>query len=241
MAFSAIPAAPSELGRFSDSAERSVVRVFRETTLGRLGIHDDRQETSLWITSRNADTYKNLFSVINLDQEEGPQFIESGGGLGGFLPDLLRRNTRIPPPIVIDPIEYAWVRLQLENLLLLPQVHALGEHIAVEIKTLIGRCDVYESAQVQHIALPLRQACKQFPNLVEQGDAVIDTYGGVTYESVEEAHDIPPIVHLFHLLKSDGRLYSTYPCARGFLKDWQKDKEYYLQCIADAECGVHSS
>ena len=236
MAFSAVQETFGELGQFHNPAERCRISIFKQTSHGRVGVEDERQTPALWITSRSAKTYKDFFSKVHLVDEVGPQFIEAGAGLGGFLPDLVHRRELHPPPIVIDPIDYAWVHAQLEAVLGLDAVQLLGEEIKREIQEVIERCVFYRSSLVRHIRLPLHEALRQYgKSLKEKGDAIIDVYGGGTYEEVDRVNDLPSITNICRLVKPDGRLYSSHANAREFLEEWRGDKGYYLSLVESAE------
>jgi hypothetical protein len=242
MPFISVEPKENELGRFENASQQCCIRVFKDTGHGRLGIHDDRYEPHAWITSRSTQRYFEFFSNQSLDKESGPQFVELGAGLGGFIPDLVRCQESLLPPIVIDPIDYTWVRTQLTELLSLSEVQCLGEQVRRDVEELLCRCDAYMSPRVRHLQMPLRQAFqKHRDELIGIGDAVLDLYGATTYEENESFDDIPSVVNALRLLSEQGRFYSSFPVAQGVLMDWRKNKDHYLQLAVQKDAAIRST
>ncbi len=210
---------------FWDGDERCSLSVYPDTVAiqqGRVSIVDMRQKPWLVVTSRPASFYeasRDAISGLRLRDETGPLIVETGTGLGGYIPHVLQNHPRVTA-IAIDPIDYAWLKDRLAAAAELPAVQALGERVLADIQELMARCDAYRSPRVRHIRSSLMTALEERGDeLYGSADAAVEMYGPVFY--LEDAH--VPMRALCRMLKPNGRLYSWYKTARDILSDVRRE------------------
>jgi hypothetical protein len=155
------------------------------------------------ITARDYDTYCQMLNNRNRLPQLNPnlQYIEIGAGLGGYIPELIKRYKKelTSIPIVIDPVDYQI----LHSMLLIAKDKKLPENLHGRINELLFRCDLYMNpSEVNLIPLSLQEAISSHPEIHGIGDIIIDLNAVSLYDSISEGKK--NILDMLIKLRKDG-------------------------------------